>query len=225
MSGRSRIGWPQRVVAGHARIFTGILIGAIAYFALPGTIARPTRGILAWDVGALALLVAFAVMFLREPLTNMRRNAEAQQEGEWTVFWITIAGAIASFAALALEFTEGKDQPAAIRDFHIGVVAATLILSWLVTHTLFALRYAHEFYETVPGTHDIARGLQFPSEDNPDYWDFVYFALVLGMTFQVSDVQITSRSFRRLATVHGLIGFLFNTVIVALTVNIAAGLL
>ena len=68
-------------------------------------------------------------------------------------------------------------------------------------------------------------GLQFPGDDLPDYFDFFYFALVLGMTFQVSDVQITARKLRRLATAHGLLGFLFNTIILALTVNIAAGLL
>jgi len=90
---------------------------------------------------------------------------------------------------------------------------------------VFALRYAHEYYETAPGHVGIDGGLQFPADDEPDYWDFFYFALVLGMTFQVSDVQITSRTLRRLAAVHGLLGFLFNTVIIALTVNIGASLL
>ena len=89
---------------------------------------------------------------------------------------------------------------------------------------LFALRYAHEYYNG-PADNDIDGGLSFPAEPHPDYWDFVYFSVVLGMTFQVSDVNITSRKLRRLATLHGLMGFLFNTVIIALTVNLASGLL
>ena len=80
-------------------------------------------------------------------------------------------------------------------------------------------------YERQPGASRVDGGLDFPGGLSPDYWDFFYFALVLGMTFQVSDVQITSRKLRRLAAAHGLIGFLFNAVIIALTVNIAASLL
>jgi uncharacterized membrane protein len=101
----------------------------------------------------------------------------------------------------------------------------TLFVSWLMTHVTFAFRYAHEYYEIDGGSTGIAGGLEFPGEKRPDYLDFMYFSLVLGMTFQVSDVQITARKFRRLAAVHGLLSFLFNTIILALTVNIAAGLL
>jgi uncharacterized membrane protein len=91
-----------------------------------------------------------------------------------------------------------------------------------MTNVTFAYRYAHEYYaRDESGT--VARGLEFPGEAHPDYLDFVYFAFVIGMTFQVSDVQITNRTLRRVATMHGLIGFLFNTVILALTVNIVAG--
>ena len=103
------------------------------------------------------------------------------------------------------------------------LVAITLLISWFLTQTVFAMRYAHEYYERKPDG-GLQAGLQFPSEDEPDYWDFMYFAVVLGMTFQVSDVQIAARPLRRLATVHGFLGFLFNTVIIALTVNLAAAL-
>jgi uncharacterized membrane protein len=107
----------------------------------------------------------------------------------------------------------------------VAIVAVTLALSWMLTHAVFALRYAHEFYTRTGDAEVPDGGLEFPREPNPDYWDFLYFSAVLGMTFQVSDVQITSRKFRRLATLHGLLGFMFNTVIVALTVNLASGLL
>ncbi len=110
------------------------------------------------------------------------------------------------------------------RTLRVVFVAATLILSWLLTHVVFALRYAHE-WDAPRGDGHPREGLEFPGGQPPDYMDFLYFSLVLGMTFQVSDVQITARRLRRLATLHGLIGFLYNTVIIALTVNIAASLL
>lgn len=110
------------------------------------------------------------------------------------------------------------------KTLRIVLVVVTLFASWLMTHTSFALRYAHEYYSRDENGKDFDRGLEFPNEKRPDYLDFLYFALVLGMTFQVSDVQITARKMRRLATVHGLLSFLFNTIILALTVNIAAGL-
>jgi uncharacterized membrane protein len=89
---------------------------------------------------------------------------------------------------------------------------------------MFALRYAHEYYSREMTKSSIERGLEFPGETKPDYWDFLYFSLVLGMTFQVSDVQITSHKLRRLATAQGFLSFIFNTLIIALTVNIAASL-
>ncbi|MDE2007951.1 MAG: DUF1345 domain-containing protein, partial [Rhodospirillales bacterium] len=135
-----------------------------------------------------------------------------------------IAAALFSLVAVLGVFATTGHRPGAARDLRIALVAATLLLSWLMMHTTFAFRYAHEYYtaERAPPAFDA--GLEFPGETAPDYMDFYYFSLVLGMTFQVSDVQITARKLRRLATLHGLLSFLFNTVILALTVNIAAGL-
>jgi uncharacterized membrane protein len=177
-------------------------------------------------VGALVLLVLAAALFTCEgDDANMAENAERQHDGAWTMFWVTLAGVAFSFIALTTELADAKDARAFTRGVHVGLVAGTLILSWLVTHVVFAFRYAHEYYATAPGAVRVKGGLTFPGDDPPDYWDFAYFALVVGMTFQVSDVQITSRKLRRLALLHGMIGFMFNTVIVALTVNIAASLL
>jgi uncharacterized membrane protein len=101
-------------------------------------------------------------------------------------------------------------------------------LSWGFAHLLFAIHYAHAFYDDSPTAHDpkaVARGLEFPGEKDPDYWDFLYFSFVVGMTCQVSDVQVTGRLMRRLTLGHGIIAFLFNTVILALSINLLAGLL
>jgi uncharacterized membrane protein len=222
---RGVLRWCWLVVRGRPRLFIGLLCGLVAAPLLPEGINGTTRAILAWDFGVIVYLVGSAYLFTSERLDHMAADAAVQEEGEWTIFWLTVAVVAFSFAAILGEFADTSNMPPARRNLHVILVAVTLFVSWLMTHTSFAFRYAHEFYETDPAGTDITGGLEFPGEKRPDYLDFLYFSLVLGMTFQVSDVQITARKFRRLATVHGLLSFLFNTIILALTVNIAAGLL
>ncbi len=215
-----------RVVTGHPRTLGAAVLGTAVFFLLPPVVTASTRWVIAWDVGAITLLALLFTLFAAgQDETAMADYADKQDEGEWTLFWITLAGASASFVALTAELSSSKDLPHLERNLHVALVGLTLLVSWLLTHVVFALRYAHEYYDRVTGTGNVAGGLEFPGAEAPDYWDFAYFALVVGMTFQVSDVQITSRKLRRLALVHGLLSFLFNTVIVALTVNIAASLL
>ncbi|MEJ0046200.1 MAG: DUF1345 domain-containing protein [Rhodospirillales bacterium] len=218
-------GTARRILLGHRRLFVAAAIGFAALLAAPAAWDTRTQGIFAWDVGALALLLLSAVLFLGAAPAAMEANAVAQEEGEWTLFWLVVAGVAVSFTAVIGEFGSMKGAAGAARDMKVTLVAVTLLLSWLLTHTQFALRYAHEFYTRTNKSPTLDGGLEFPKQSLPDYWDFFYFAAVLGMTFQVSDVQITSRKLRRLATLHGLLSFMFNTVIVALMVNLAAGLL
>jgi uncharacterized membrane protein len=212
-----------RILRGRPFLFISVLAGLAISLVLPRTLAHHTRALMSWDVGCLVFLVLSACLFGAE--RDMARDAAAQEEGEWTVFAVVIGAMVASLGALLSEFAKSHGAPPEIRGLLIGLVVVTLLLSWLSTHTMFALRYAHEYYSTPRGADDVEKGLQFPGDQPPDYWDFLYFALVLGMTFQVSDVQITSRKLRRLATVHGFLSFMFSTVVLALTVNLAAALI
>ncbi len=214
--------WVVRVGSAHPRTLVAMVCGVVAFLVL-GRAGWPARAVLAWDVFALATVVQCTLLALASGREAMAANASRQQDGEWTVFWVVILGVMASFVAVLSEFSGLKEAAPAMRDLRIGLVVATLVLSWVVTHVVFALRYAHEYYETAPD--GVRGGLEFPGKAAPDYWDFLYFSMVIGMTFQVSDVQITDRMLRRLALVQGVLSFLFNTVIVALTVNLAAGLL
>lgn len=207
------------------RLFAGVAAGLVVLALLPGRHGLLVRGLIAWDSGALMFLALIAAMFSRRNHLHLPHDAAAQEEGEWTIFAATLAGVTASFAAIVREFAATKDIPRVTRYEHIGLVVATLLLSWLVTQTLFALRYAHEYYQSHRRDAKPDGGLLFPGGDPPDYWDFAYFSLVLGMTFQVSDVQIVSRKFRRIALLHGFLCFIFNTVIIALSVNVGASLL
>lgn len=210
--------------AGRPRLFASVAVGLLSFIIMPRGLGQ-TRAILAWDIGSLTLLALYATLFSSERRDGMAADAERQQEGEWTIFWITLAGVVFSLGAVLAEFSGTKDLPGPTRGWHVVLVAATLLLSWFVIHTLFALRYAHEYYEQGPGPAGVQGGLDFPGGEEPDYWDFCYFAFVLGMTFQVSDVQITSRKFRRIAIVHGVVSFLFNTLLIAVSVNIASSML
>ena len=236
MSDSSR--WPGstlatvwRVVTVRWRLFIGLACGLAAAPLLPGGTTAITRSLLAWNIGVGVFLVLALVLFLTEDHRHMAAQAAAQEEGEWTIFSLLVGAAIISMVAIAGEFGAAAQLKGASKLLHVGLVAVTLLLTWLMMQTTFALRYAHEYYSvsddgpTGQGGPTVDGGLKFPEEEHPDYMDFLYFSLVLGMTFQVSDVAITSRKLRRLAALHGFLGFVFNTVILALTVNIAAGLL
>jgi uncharacterized membrane protein len=214
-----------QAIRGRPRDIIGVVTMVGASWLLPRGLSHTTRGILAWDIGIFIFLLLSAQLFVTAPPRVMPAAAEAQQEGEWTIFLMTLGVVIASFVAVGSEFASIKNAQSDEKIWRVALVAVTLFLSWLVCHVTFAYRYAHEYYARDLGGKDVDGGLDFPHEKEPDYLDFFYFALVLGMTFQVSDVDITSRKLRRVATLHGLLSFLFNTVIVALTVNIAAGLM
>ena len=209
----------RSVITGHARLFIAILIGLAALAFLPHHWQDRARGIAAWDIASACYLAMMAALFVISPPDRMPANARRQEDGEWTLFFLVLAGITISFAAILGEFGSMKNAAGAAKGLKVALVALTLVLSWLLAQVVFALRYAHEYYSNSnAGAEDgrVDGGLLFPSDDRPDYWDFLYFSVVLGMTFQVSDVNITSRKLRRLATLHGLMGFVFNTVIIAL---------
>jgi uncharacterized membrane protein len=206
---------PIRVVYARPRTFIAVLIGIIAFFLLPSSLRLVTRVLIAWDIFIAVYLLLVYVMMFRCGLAHIRRNAVLQDDGRFLILLVTALGAFASIAAIVFELG-GSHRSVA----DLALATLTIVLSWAAVHTTFALHYAHDYYRGAkPG------GLQFPSGDqqeHADYWDFVYFSFVIGMTAQVSDVGITDKTIRRTATVHGIISFVFNTALVALMVNIAA---
>jgi uncharacterized membrane protein len=206
---------PVRVVYARPRTFIAMAVGIVAYLLLPTSVRTVTRLLTGWDVFVALYLVLVYVMFWRSGHRNVRRNAVLQDDGRFLILIFTALGAFASIAAIVFELGathHGLPQ--------LWLATITIALSWATVHTAFALHYAHAYYRGAkPG------GLQFPSgnqQDHADYWDFVYFSFVIGMTAQVSDVGITDKIIRRTATVHGIISFIYNTALVALMVNIAA---
>jgi len=177
-----------------------------------------TRLLVGWDV-AVALYLALAFhMMVGADVRRIRRRAALQDEGQLAMLGLTVAAALASVGAIFAELgtsAVGASRPPS----HLVLATLTIVLSWAFIHMIFALHYAHEFYDEAAGG-----GMAFPGGDaHPDYWDFVYFSFVIGMTSQVSDVAVTSKQIRRTVAAHGVVSFLFNAALLALTVNIAAG--
>jgi uncharacterized membrane protein len=200
---------------------TSLCLAALAF--LPTSLSGPTRALVAWDLGAGLYLALAWRMMLRETVEKMRWRARIQDDGAVAVLVLTLVAAVASLAAIALELVGCKDLPAAAETAHLVLAGVTILLSWCFVHTAFALHYAHEYYVERGAPH--REGLQFPGPDPPDYADFLYFSFVIGATSQTADISIASRTMRRLALLHGTLAFLFNTTLLALTVNIAASLI
>lgn len=172
------------------------------------------------------LVLTWSLM-LRATPEKMRRNAQSQDEGRVVILSLITAAACASLLAIGFMLNDTKEVPTNVLILHIALSLVTIIGSWLLVHTIFALHYAHGYYQDGSKTLSEckANGLDFPSDIEPDYWDFLYFSFVIGMTSQVSDVEVSSRKLRRLALVHGVLSFFFNTAILAMSINIIAGLI
>ena len=208
-----------RIVRARPRLFLATALGVALGLVLPAEWRIATRLLIAWDAGVVVYLALAFAIFADADVARIRRRAALLDEDQ-TVFLVLTAGAaLASLGAIVAQLgtKENGHQPA-----HLALAVVTIALSWAFTHTIFALHYAHQFYGA---GHAEDGGLAFPGKGQPDYWDFFYFSLVIGMTSQVSDVAVTSRTIRRTVTAHGVVAFFFNATLLALTVNIAASAL
>lgn len=157
----------------------------------------------------------------------MQRDAQIEDESRLTILILFVASSCTSLLAIAYILNNNQGLPQWKLSLHIGLSVVTIIVSWLLIHTLFAIHYAHLYYSKYTSNSPAKNtaGLDFPQESQPDYWDFLYFSFVIGMTCQVSDVAISTRPMRRLALIHGVLTFFFNTIVLALSINIIAGLI
>ena len=201
------------------------LIGGVATFFLVGHLTLPFRLILGWDAyAACFLLLAWTRIFSITP-HEVVRNAKLQHTSRTLIFAAVLLAACVSLVTVAFLLGTAKDLPRAAKSGHIICAVGTVVLSWVLVHTLFALHYAYLYCRKMgPGKTAQGPGLLFPGDEKqPDYYDFAYFSFIIGMTSQVSDVQIASRIIRRWALLHGVISFGFNTAVLALSINVISG--
>ena len=202
----------------HIRLLVSASVGLAVTLLLLATPWRiPTCILAGWDSGVVLYLAQIFWLMAQWPIDHIRQRACVEDEGALALLVLTTASALASLAAVISELGHGPSA------YQVALGAVTVLLSWTFMHVIFALHYAHEFYGE--GGDDRVGGLDFPGNEEPDYWDFLYYSLVVAMTAQVSDVQVTSKTIRRLTTVHGVVAFFFNVTVLALTVNIVSSLM
>jgi uncharacterized membrane protein len=208
----------------HHRLAISLAVAALFAIASRGHLAWRTQLITTWDAYALSVLaMAWTRIFTAEPRVVVRL-AKLSPSSRNLIYLFVVVAACASLAAVAFVLGTAKAMTGARLIAHIALAIGTVILSWLVLHTMFTMHYAHLFYRREHG-EKIAGGLVFPEgQFEPDFLDFAYFSFVIGMTSQVSDVQINSREIRRMALLHGIVSFGFNTAVLALSINIISGL-
>jgi uncharacterized membrane protein len=218
--------WLWRLDAQHRFFFSGS-VAAIAFWIMPHNSHLLTRLLVAWNSGIICLLISVWSVIVTAHPKQIKKRSQTQDFSRIVIAILVVTAAIASLFAVIFVLGTSKDLPLKLKGLHIALSVVSVVGSWLLVHTMFTLRYAHYYYlrEQSHSQEEHAGGLDFPGQNLPDYWDFAYFSFVLGMTFQVSDVVITSRLIRRLALLHSLLSFAFNTIIVALSINIISSLL
>ena len=212
-----------RMVKARPRLFIAVAIGIVVafVFAVLAQWRLASSLLVGWDVCAGLYLALASHTMSKADVHHMRRRARLQDEGQFGILILTAVAALASLVAIfALlgSSSAGMRSPA---DLFLATI--TILLSWAFTHTIFALHYAHEYYDENDGKGGKGGGMEFPGgECEPDYWDFMYFSFVVGMCAQVSDVTVSCKPIRRTVFGHSVISFIFNAALLALTVNIAA---
>ena len=177
---------------------------------------------LLWDAFAFTFILTSWIVFFKLPVKDIIKRANTEDGSRAFVFFSVLITSVASLFTILLLLISKKMPGHETLTVITAVVG--MILSWVLVHTIFTFHYAHLFYFKQKDDTPSGEGLDFPGDAQPDYLDFVYFAFVIGMTFQVSDVSIHSRIIRRTALAHALVSFALNTFVVALTINLVAGL-
>ena len=189
-----------------------LAIGVFLAFAQQTNVPRAL--LLGFNMGALFYVVYAFYMMSTTHASAIKQRAIHQEEGKWTALAVSIVTAMVVLVALSLELRGAKSKSM----WDVALAGSSILLAWLFVALVFAQEYAHSYYM-------VGKGLDFPGEPEPDYWDVTYFSLVLNMTCQTSDVAINTRPMRRLVLLHSVIAFFFNVIILAITVNVVAGLL
>jgi uncharacterized membrane protein len=214
-----------RSIAIRPKVYLAVLVGVLAAYVLPATIAGNFRTAISFDAGAIIYLVFSLYLMQACSSAEMRRRAAVQDDGAAMILLLVVVAVALSFWTILGVLSEAKQASGTGKTLHVAMAAATILLFWLVTQIAFTFHYAHEFYQPDEGPEPFEGGLAFPGNGPPDYWDFFYFSTSIGAASQTSDVSIRTKSLRRLVTLHAILSFFFNTAVLALAINIGASLI
>lgn len=203
------------------RLLLGLAAWIAALLLLPSSLPLAVREALAWCCGGLVYLaMAFRIMS-GCTLDRIKSRAALQDDSAIVILVLILLAVVSSFLAIAGLLSQAKVASETGKVVYVLIAAATILTSWTVMQVVFTMHYAHAYY----APEDASDGLQFPNDKQPDYWDFFYFAVSIGVASQTADVSITSKRMRRLVTLHAIVSFFFNTMVLALTINLAASMI
>jgi uncharacterized membrane protein len=205
-----------RIVSVQWRLFFVAVVALLVFALLPSDWRLINRILIGWDIGVVIYLLLAIQLATVTDANHIRRRSPLYDEGRVAIPVLTATAALASIGAI---FDQLTTAPAGHHLLNLVFAMVTILLSWSLIQVIFAFHYAHEYYAEHRGQ---VRGLGFPADDAPNYWDFLYFASVIGMTSQVSDVTVNSKGLRRMVMGHALLSFVFNLTLLALAVNLAA---
>ena len=214
-----------RSIKTRPRVYLATLAGLATFVILPPRFSGSVREAMIWNIAGLVYLGVAGRMMVTSRSETIARRAARQDDSRLVIIALILVAIASSFISIAGLMTEAKEATRQVKLYYLSLAALTIVVSWFVMQMTFTLHYAHEFYRPSERSRDEIGGLVFPGETKPDYWDFLYFATSIGATSQTSDVGIRSRAIRRLATVHAIVSFFFNSAVLALTINLAASLI
>jgi uncharacterized membrane protein len=215
----------RKVFHAHPRLIIGIVAGIAVSLALPDSYTHVTRALIGWDAAVWIYLLAVWILMGRAGPARVRAIAEREDESAEVVLIVICIAAVTSLAAIVYELASAKTFSTDTRFLHYAFTALTVLGSWSLVGTMFALHYARMYYAAMPSATVLAP-LQFPDRiTDPDYADFLYFSFTIAVAAQTSDIVITSRGMRKVVLAQSVLGFLFNAAILGLSINIAAGLM
>lgn len=208
------------------RLLAAILAGFVASLALAFAthLRLATLAMIGWDVMCLVFWGLMILYMSNRGAQAMRTHAAQADQGRVVVLVLILLSSVVSMAAIVVELLAAKSDHGMVRGFVVALAFFTVAMSWFFVQLNFAIHYAHAYYSEADGQPGDAGGLAFPGTKTPDYWDFLHFSIVIGVASQTADIMFTDKSLRRLGTTHSLFAFAFNTVIVALTINVLASL-
>ena len=211
--------WPLNILLARPRLLISILVGIAVGVLLPryfSELRGVTQFLVGWDVAVGLYLILAFWMIAHSTVADIHRQYLLQDEGGFAILVLTIVSAAASVGAV-FGWIEMATRAETFSKHGLALMLLTIALSWAFIHTMFALHYAHEYYAD---HHPKGGGIIFPRDPEPDYWDFVYLAFSIGTATSVSDIEICSKRIRRTVLAHGIVSFVFNVTVIALTVGL-----
>lgn len=233
------IGYTIRFFQNRPRLLLGFATMVIVYFGLSAFVnilpkdwvfaveydklKFVTQFLIAWNIGLWVYLLAIFRMMYKADQDAILDKAHAEDEGTVLMLILIFVTAIVSMLAIVLELGASKDAKGVLMIFHIALTSLTILTAWLFIHTMFAVHYTHEYFLLKEEKDE--EMLDFPNDDNPNYWDFLYFSYIIGTSGQTADVEFNTQQSRQIGTIHCVLSFFFNTAILASLINMSAGLI